>query len=66
MSTPIATLEERHARILDALTGVDLTEDEERFVAWMAGWDDSTVDRLINVLRKVRAGGAADCASQPT
>lgn len=36
--------------------GVDLTTltaDEDRFLAWMAGWDDSTVAAFLDVAERV-------------
>ena len=31
---------------------VELTEDEQRILIWLAGWDESTVDHLLSVIEK--------------
>ena len=31
---------------------VELTEDEQRILIWLAGWEESTVDNLLSVIKK--------------
>ena len=31
---------------------VELTEDEQRILIWLAGWEESTVDHLLSVIEK--------------
>ena len=34
------------------LAGVELTKAEERTLIWLAGWEESTVDNLLSVIKK--------------
>ena len=31
---------------------VELTEDEQRILIWLAGWEESTVEHLLSVIEK--------------
>ncbi len=33
---------------------IELTEQENRVLVWLCGWDDWTIDAIVNVFRKVR------------
>ncbi len=33
---------------------VELTEQENRVLVWMCGWDEWTVDAIVSAFRKVR------------
>ena len=32
---------------------VELTEDEQRVLVWLCGWDDFTINNMISVFKKV-------------
>ena len=34
------------------LEGVELTKADERTLIWLAGWEESTVDNLLSVIKK--------------
>ena len=31
---------------------VELTEDEQRILIWLAGWDEYTIENVLSVIRK--------------
>lgn len=33
---------------------VELTEDEQRILIWLAGWDEYTIENVLSVIRKAR------------
>ncbi len=33
---------------------VELTEQENRVLVWLCGWDEWTIDAIVSVFRKVR------------
>ena len=39
-------------KINEVLAGVELTRSEERTLLWLAGWEESTVDNLLSVIKK--------------
>lgn len=39
-------------KINEVLAGVELTKSEERTLIWLAGWEESTVDNLLSVIKK--------------
>ena len=48
-------MEERNFKILEkALAGIELTEEDTRFMKWIAGWDDWTVQRFVGIIKKCR------------
>ena len=38
----------------NALDGIELTEEEDSLIEWIAGWDLSTVQRLSQIFIKCR------------
>ena len=39
----------------DIFLGIELTEREARFLDWITGWDDYTIQNMRTVLEKVRS-----------
>ena len=37
---------------------VELTEDEQRILIWLAGWDEYTIENVLSVIRKAMAAEA--------
>ena len=45
--------ETRRIATLNEIFGeVEVTEDEQRTLIWLAGWEESTVDHLLSVIEK--------------
>ena len=45
--------ETRRIATLNEIFGeVEVTEDEQRTLIWLAGWEESTVDNLLSVIEK--------------
>ena len=40
-----------------SLDGIELSEDEVRFVKWICGWDVWTVHQLTQLIKKCRISG---------
>lgn len=38
-----------------ALEGIELTEDEDRIIKWIAGWDLFTVQQFLQIIKKCRS-----------
>lgn len=38
----------------NALEGIELTEEETRFLKWISGWDRWTVQRFAQIIKKCR------------
>ena len=34
---------------------IELTEDEQRILIWLAGWDEYTMENMLSVIRKAMA-----------
>lgn len=48
--------ERQHIAVLNEIFGeIDLSEEEQSILAWIAGWDDRTVNSLSSAIRKVIA-----------
>jgi len=41
-------------QLMQSVEGIDLTEEEQRFLYWIAGYDKWTVDNLCSVIKKCR------------
>jgi len=41
-------------RMLESLEGVELSADESGFLKWLSGWEKSTVDNFISIIKKSR------------
>lgn len=37
-----------------SLEGIDLTEDEDRLIKWIAGWDLWTAQQFVQIIKKCR------------
>ncbi len=45
--------ETRRIATLNEIFGeVELTEDEQRTLIWLAGWDEYTIENMISAIRK--------------
>lgn len=48
-------MSEEYLKILEkALEGIELTEEENRLVEWIAGWDLWTVQQFGQIIKKCR------------
>lgn len=36
---------------------INLTDQENKVLVWLCGWDEWTIEAIVNVLRKVSANG---------
>lgn len=55
MTDQCGSLTRKHFTDLILAIGlVDLDEDERRLVEWLAGWDQPTVDALVNLIGKLK------------
>lgn len=45
----------RLVTMFEALEGVELTEEEGNFLKWLSGWEQSTVDSFISIVKKARS-----------
>lgn len=50
--------QENFDRLIDAVGGVGLTERETRTLQWLSGCEDSSVESIISIFRKIRQTGA--------
>ena len=48
--------ETRRIAALNEIFGeIELTEDEQRILIWLAGWDEYTMENMLSVIRKAMA-----------
>lgn len=47
---------ERYKKLRRKLKGIELTEREECFLEWVAGWGHKETDTLISIIQKAREG----------
>lgn len=47
-------MSEEYLIIKKALKGIALTEEEDRLIKWIAGWDLWTVQQLVQIIKKCR------------
>ncbi len=48
--------ETRRIAALNEIFGeIELTEDEQRILIWLAGWDEYTLENMLSVIRKAMA-----------
>ena len=48
--------EARRIATLNEIFGdIELTEDEQRILIWLAGWDEYTLENMLSVIRKAMA-----------
>lgn len=48
------TKDQRLQKLKNAVSGVELTQEEERTLEWLSEWEDSTVDNIVLIIKKVR------------
>lgn len=60
----LQTKVQRIHRLKEVVSGVELTQEEERTLMWLAEWEDSTVDNVISIIKKVAV--ASECMGQIT
>ena len=44
----------RFVTMLESLEGIELSEKESDFLKWLSGWEKSTVDNFISIIKKAR------------
>lgn len=44
----------RMQQMLEALPVEELNQDDIDFLRWIAGWGDSTVEKMLRIIRKCR------------
>jgi peptide subunit release factor 1 (eRF1) len=54
------TRAEREDMLRQAVRGLVLTADDERTIAWLAGWATDTVESVVGLLDRVRATGGVE------
>ena len=54
------------AEFEEVFQGVELTDKEVRFLGWIIGWDNWTIQNMRTVLQKVRAAGDGGTLPQPS
>ena len=42
------------AEINELLGDIELTKTEENVMVWLAGWEDSTIRSILNVMKKIK------------
>ena len=42
------------AEINELLGDIELTKTEEIVMVWLAGWEDSTIRSILNVMKKIK------------
>ena len=45
---------DRFVTMLEVLEGIELTDTESKFLKWLSGWNKSTVDNFISIIKKAR------------
>lgn len=53
-------MEARYQKLKSALKDIELDEEEEQTVRWLASWESETVDNMVSIMNKLadqRAGG---------
>lgn len=48
------TKDARMQKMLEYLPVEDLSTEDIDFLRWIAGWDDSTTEKMIRIIRKCR------------
>ena len=48
------TQDARMRQMLEYLPVEDLSTEDIDFLRWIAGWDDSTTEKMIRIIRKCR------------
>lgn len=48
------TRDARMQQMLEQLPVEELDPEDIEFLRWIAGWDDSTTDKMIRIIRKCR------------
>ncbi|WP_166434518.1 hypothetical protein [Enterocloster lavalensis] len=47
--------EKQYKRLVSALDGIEISDDEKRLLIWLSGWDKMTVDGIVSLLNKCRS-----------
>lgn len=50
----LKTKVERIEKLRKAVSGVELTQEEERTLMWLSEWEDSSIDNIVSIIEKVR------------
>ena len=46
-------MEARYQKLKSALKDIELDEEEEQTVRWLAGWESETVDNMVSIMNKL-------------
>ena len=50
----LKTKVKRIEKLKKAVSGVKLTQEEEKTLMWLSEWEDSSVDNIVSIIEKVR------------
>ena len=50
----LKTKVERIEKLRKAVSGVELTQEEEKTLMWLSEWEDSTVDNVASIIKRLR------------
>lgn len=45
--------EQRLQKLRNAVSDIELSEEEKRTLEWLSGWEDSTVNNIVSIIEKV-------------
>ena len=48
------TKDQRLQKLKNAVSGVELTQEEEKTIEWLSEWEDSTVDNVVSIIKRLR------------
>ena len=49
-----APIEARLAMILKSLKSIELSDEERKYLVWLAGWDVDTANNFISIVEKLK------------
>ena len=50
----LKTKVKRIEKLKKAVFGVKLTQEEEKTLMWLSEWEDSSIDNIVSIIKKVR------------
>lgn len=50
-------MEARYKKLKSALKDIELDEEEEKTIRWLAGWEPETVDHMVSIMNKLKRKG---------
>lgn len=58
--TPWLRIKAARWALLQGCDGIDLSERETRFIAWILGWDSDAIENLTSLVTRLRGTQASD------